>query len=224
MIHRSFEAIALVHCSSPCKDPKVVKDEDKTGKSEEAKRKTTLQLEEELAKKFATATDLKKTQRAAAKKTAAKSKPSEGSTDEESGSDSDGPRPMKAMKVKAGKDAKGAVGAMKVAMKGSKKKAMKKMAMKVIKTETKAKATKPDATEIPHYMSRKEAKCPKVGDGPVDYKHGRIYTSAARTAFRVIRQRGVFNTERQFRWAKKGKTDKKSFDAALQAVDDYAKK
>ena len=54
MIHRSFEAIALVHCSSPCKEPKVVKDEDKTGKSEEVKRKTTLQLEEELAKKFAT--------------------------------------------------------------------------------------------------------------------------------------------------------------------------
>ena len=96
--------------------------------------------------------------------------------------------------------------------------------MNVSKKEPKAKATKPDATEIPHYMSRKEAKCPKVGDGPVDYKQGRIYTSAARTAFRVIRLRGVFNTERQFRWAKKGKTDKKAFDAALQAVDDYAKK
>ena len=197
------------------------------------KRKTTLQLEKELAEKFAKGAALKQTRRAAAKKaaakTAAKPEPSEGGSDEESGSDSDDPRPMKAMKVKpealkAGKDAKGAVGAMKVAMKGSKKKAMKKMAMKVIKTETKAKATKPDATEIPHYMSRKEAKCPKVGDGPVDYKHGRIYTSAARTAFRVIRQRGVFNTERQFRWAKKGKTDKKAFDAALQAVDDYTKK
>ena len=196
------------------------------------KRKTTLQLEEELAKKFASGVGIKK-KRAAAKKAAAKtaaaktkakSEPSEGSNDEESDSSSDGPRPMKAMKVKAGKDAKGAVGAMKVAMKGSKKKAMKKIAMKVIKTETKAKATKPDATEIPHYMSRKEAKLPKVGDGPVDYKQGRIYASAARTAFRVIRQRGVFNTERQFRWAKKGKTDKKEFDATLQAVDDYAKK
>ena len=190
------------------------------------KRKTTLQLEKELAEKFAKGAALKQTRRAAAKKaaakTAAKPEPSEGDTEEESGSDSDDPRPMKAMK--AMKAAKGAVGAMKVAMKGPEKKAMKKMAMKVIKTETKAKATKPDATEIPHYMSRKEAKLPKVGDGPVDYKHGRIYTSAARTAFRVIRQRGVFNTERQFRWAKKGKTDKKAFDAALQAVDDYAKK
>ena len=40
----------------------------------------------------------------------------------------------------------------------------------------------------------------------------------------MIRKRGVFNTERQIRWAKKGKTDQKSFDAALQAVDDYGKK
>jgi len=120
---------------------------------------------------------------------------------------------MKAMKVKpealnAGKAAKCALGAMKVAMKGTKK-AADKVAMKVIKKEPKAKATKP-ATENPHYMSRKDAKCPKVGDGPVDYKQGRIYTSAARTAFRVIRLRGVFNTERQFRCAKKGKTDKKA--------------
>ena len=135
---------------------------------------------------------------------------------------------MKAMKVKgepleAGKGAKGAIGAMKVAMKGPKK-AAGKIAMKVIKKEPKAKGTKPDATEIPHYMSREDAKCPKVGDGPVDYKQGRIYTSEARTAFRAIRLRSVFNTERQIRWAKKGKTDKKAFDAALQAVDDYAKK
>ena len=129
----------------------------------------------------------------------------------------------KAMKaMKAMKAAKGAVGAMKVAMKGTKKVAGK-VAMKVIKKEPTAKATKP-VTEVPHYMSRKDAKCPKVGDGPVDYKQGRIYTSAARTAFKVTRLRGVFNTERQFRWAKKGKTDKKAFDAALQAVDDYAKK
>ena len=191
-------------------------------------RKTTLQLEAELAKKYAQGTELKKKRRAAAKTAAAKQtakpEPSEGSTDAESGSNSDGPRPMKAMKVKgealkAGKGAKGAVGAMKVAMKGP-----KKAAMKVIKKKTKVKATKPDATEIPNYTSRKDAKCPKVGDGPVDYKQGRIYTSAARTAFRVIRLRGVFNTERQFRWAKKGKTDKKAFDAALQAVDDYTKK
>ena len=135
---------------------------------------------------------------------------------------------MKAMKVRgepleAGKGAKGAVGAMKVAMKGTNQVAGK-VAMKVIKKEPKAKATNPDATEVPHYMSRKDAKCPKVGDGPVDYKQGRIYTSAARTVFRVTRLRVVFNTERQFRWAKKGKTDKKAFDAALQAVDDYAKK
>ena len=61
----------MVHCSSPCKDPKVVKDEDKTGKSEDVKRKTTLQLEEELAKKFASGVDIKK-KRAAAKKASAK--------------------------------------------------------------------------------------------------------------------------------------------------------
>ena len=92
-------------------------------------------------------------------------------------------------------------------MEGSKKKDAKKIAMKVIKPETKAKATKPAATEIPYYKSRKEAKCPRVGDGPIDYRGGRIYTSAARTAFRVIRKRGVFNTERQLQWAQKGKTD-----------------
>ena len=57
-------------------------------------------------------------------------------------------------------------------MEGSKKKDAKKIAMKVIKPETKAKATKPAATEIPYYKSRKEAKCPRVGDGPVDYRWG----------------------------------------------------
>ena len=71
----------MVHCSSPCKEPKVVKDEDKTGKSEEVKRKTTLQLEEELAKKFASGVDIKKKRasaiKAAAKTAAAKKKRSQ---------------------------------------------------------------------------------------------------------------------------------------------------
>ena len=66
-------------------------------------RKTTLQLEAELAKKYAQGTELKKKRRAAAKTAAAKQtakpEPSEGSTDAESGSNSDGPRPMKAMKA-----------------------------------------------------------------------------------------------------------------------------
>ena len=67
-IRRCFEAISLVHCSSPCKDQKVVKDEGKTGTSEEAKRKTTLELEEELAKKYAAGVVSKKAAKAAAKK------------------------------------------------------------------------------------------------------------------------------------------------------------
>ena len=55
----------MVHCSSPCKDQKVVNDEGNTGTSEEAKRKTTLELEEELAKQNAAGVVTKKVRAAA---------------------------------------------------------------------------------------------------------------------------------------------------------------
>ena len=50
---------------------------------------------------------------------------------------------------------------------------------------------------IPFFGSEAQAVCPKKGSGPVDYKHGRIYTSEPRNAFRVIRRRGKYATERQ---------------------------
>ena len=66
--HHGGSSATALHCSSPCKDQKVVKDEGKTGTSEEAKRKTTLELEEELAKKYAAGVVTKKAKAAAKKK------------------------------------------------------------------------------------------------------------------------------------------------------------
>ena len=89
---------------------------------------------------------------------------------------------------------------------------------------TKAKLVKPTATMLKRPAAvpwiTKKPPLPRKGDGPVDYKGGRIYTSVARATFRAIRERKVYATERSQKWA--GNTpDKKSWDAALKSIDEF---
>ena len=102
---------------------------------------------------------------------------------------------------------------------------MKSMKAKTaIKKEKKVKKETDPASKkntIPHFKTRAQARCPKKGDGPIDYKGGRIYTSTPRSAFRVIRLRGNFSTERQARWKTKTKPDQKASQDALRMVDEY---
>ena len=60
--------------------------------------------------------------------------------------------------------------------------------------------------------------CQRVGDPPIDYKSARIYVSAPKRMFRVIRTRGDFNTEKAFKWAGAA-PDKTAWAAALNAID-----
>ena len=96
-----------------------------------------------------------------------------------------------------------------------------KLAIKKEKGVKKETTPPPKKTPIPHFKNRAEARCPKKGDGPIDYKGGRIYTSTPRSAFRVIRLRGNFSTERQARWKTSTKPDEKAFQDALRMVDEY---
>ena len=93
-------------------------------------------------------------------------------------------------------------------------------AMKAMKT-MKAMKAKPT---IPLYTVAAKAPCPKVGDGPVDCKGGRIYTSLPKRAFRVIRERGDYYSEKSSKWAKADKPDRKAWQAALKSVDEHNKK
>ena len=95
-------------------------------------------------------------------------------------------------------------------------------AMKAMKT-MKAMKSEKKTSEIPMYTVSGKAPCPKVGDGPVDYKGGRIYTSLSKSAFRVIRERGNYDSERSSTWAKVDKPDRKAWLAALKHVDEYSK-
>ena len=60
--------------------------------------------------------------------------------------------------------------------------------------------------------------CPKVGDGPIHYKKGAIYTSAPRKTFRIIRIRGKYETECTSKWAG-AKPTEKDWKAALHKLD-----
>ena len=59
-----------------------------------------------------------------------------------------------------------------------------------------------------------------VGDGPVDYKGGRIYKDNNKKMWRIIRERGVYKTECQCTW-KGGTPDKASWEGALRKMDIY---
>ena len=72
------------------------------------------------------------------------------------------------------------------AMKAMKDNAVRRPAVKAMKAtpaseaKKKPKVKKEVKTEvkpIPHFTTRAQARCPKKGDGPDDYKGGRIYTS-----------------------------------------------
>ena len=90
-----------------------------------------------------------------------------------------------------------------------------------VKKEQKAALAATAAKVIPHYKTRKEVKLPKVGDGPFDYKQGRIYTSAAKGSFRVICKRGDYYTERAAALKDKAKPERQALEKALQKVEEY---
>lgn len=60
--------------------------------------------------------------------------------------------------------------------------------------------------------------CPKIGDGPIHYKKGAIYTSAPRKTFRIIRVRGKYETECTSRWEGTKPSDK-DWKTALRKLD-----
>ena len=64
--------------------------------------------------------------------------------------------------------------------------------------------------------------CPAVGDPPLDYKSARIYVSASKRSFRVIRTRFDYDTERCIRWKKD--TPEKAWKEALAVVDAWKPK
>ena len=92
----------------------------------------------------------------------------------------------------------------------------------------KAKAMKPKhpmkrpaaASVVSVVKSFKAAECPKPGAGPVDYKTGRIYTSVPRKAFRVIKDRTNFATEKSIKWSS-DKPAAAHWKQALKAIDEY---
>ena len=87
-------------------------------------------------------------------------------------------------------------------------------AKREMKKETKA---RPD---IPNY-GKKPPPCPKKGDGPIDYKQGRIYTSIPKMCFRVIRLRGLNKSERMLKWGDGKKPQLKAWKEALKKIDEY---
>mgnify|MGYP006879329250 CR=1 FL=1 len=93
---------------------------------------------------------------------------------------------------------------------------------KALQKKPAAKGSKP--TKVSVVWDGKGAKgkppCPKLGDGPVDYKTGRIYLSAKRKSFRIIRKRGAYETEAATKW-KKDKPDEATWKVALKKIDDY---
>jgi hypothetical protein len=59
---------------------------------------------------------------------------------------------------------------------------------------------------------------PNASDGPVDYGRARIYTSEAKKTFRVICERGNYDTERRSQWGG-SKPTLASWAAALSLVE-----
>lgn len=107
--------------------------------------------------------------------------------------------------------------------KGGKKKAVK---AEVSKAEPKEpKQPKPKRPE-PVELSRKEAlrmvPCPNT-DGsdpaPLDYNGGRIYVSGRKQAYRTIRTRGDYYTERAFSWKRLSAPTRALWKSALAAID-----
>ena len=63
------------------------------------------------------------------------------------------------------------------------------------------------------------SKLPEPTEFPLDYNGGRIYCSAARKQFRVIRSKGAFATEAPVRWRADTPTQE-SWEAALAVIDE----
>jgi hypothetical protein len=94
---------------------------------------------------------------------------------------------------------------------------------RVVKKEQGIKRRRADTsyTQAP----KKMPPCPADGlDGEtMDYKGGRIYWKTNSTAFRVIRVRGNYGTEKKIRWAK-WRPVPTEWQRALSAIDEYVPK
>ena len=94
-------------------------------------------------------------------------------------------------------------------------------------SKSKARAPK----RIPIMVSKKEADAMTpphpLRDGsdppPVDYNGGRIYTSNAKKAYRAIRTKGDYYSEKAFSWKKDKQPSKKLWLGALRSIDEYKK-
>ena len=62
---------------------------------------------------------------------------------------------------------------------------------------------------------------PKIGDAPILYKTSKIYVSASKNRYRIIRDAFNFSSERQIAFAKNGKPTPSTWKQALKVVDDY---
>ena len=62
---------------------------------------------------------------------------------------------------------------------------------------------------------------PKIGDAPILCKTSKIYVSASKNTYRIIRDAFNFSSERQITFAKHGKPTPSTWKQALKVVDDY---
>ena len=237
------DTLACIRFRSPCEGVATRIADKKAGA-----RKTMLELEEELMKKYAEGARKRKEKKDAAtakskatakkgkkemgrneaKKARVKDEASDTSADNDAdddddsndgdadGDDDEDVRPMKSMKATAKGNGNGK----------AKSTAKAKAAVKAQKGAAKTKkeqnaALAATAKLIPHYQTRKEVKLPKVGDGPFDYKQGRIYTSGDKGNFRVICKRGDYYTEKVATWQDKTKPGRQALEKALQKVEEY---
>jgi hypothetical protein len=92
---------------------------------------------------------------------------------------------------------------------------------KIAKTVCKRPAAAPDLiAKAAAPIERSEfRKLPEPTEFPLDYNGGRIYCSAARKQFRVIRSKGAFATEAPVRWRADAPTQE-SWEAALAVIDE----
>ena len=88
-----------------------------------------------------------------------------------------------------------------------------------VKEEAAAKEATPAAYPVaPKAMPKVHEK----GDGPThDFRNGRIYWKTNAFAFRVIRKRGLYKTEKKITWANKKTPTQGDWDAAKLAIVEY---
>lgn len=190
-----------------------------TGDLSEYGRLAIESLSERDAKKRQEATRKKKeAAKAAAKKTSAKRESDDDDDDDDSASadasgDSSSPIGKKAMKAVKAEPKK----------RGRPPKVVKKPAAATGKLATaKGKSAKKAKPEPVTVSKTDPMPKPPVGTEapPSDYKGGRIYWKISSMAFRVIRKRQNYASEKRIKWAT-AKPTKGEWKSALRAIDDY---